>query len=443
MPALRVYPQQAPLRGQITVPGDKSISHRAVMLASLAQGQSAVRRWLPAGDTQATLDAMRALGVEIVVHRLSDQAWNLQIAGRGLHGLMAPQTALDCRNAGTCMRLLAGILAGQRFPSILDGSEQLRKRPMRRIVAPLRQMGAQIEAQDGRAPLRITPSSLAGMAYEMPVASAQVKSAVLLAGLYSGGETRVREPGPARDHTERMLRAMGVSVQTDGDCITLQPPAASRPLQPLDITVPGDISSAAFLLVAAATVPHSRVDIQNVGINETRTGLLNLLGAMGADIGIGERRASGGEPVADLTAAFAELHGAEVGGDLVVRAIDEFPIWAVAATQAAGRSVLRDAAELRVKEVDRIERLATELRRMNVPVTERDDGFIIEGPLRPRGATVDSHGDHRLGMALAVAGLLADGPTTIAGAGCISDSFPGFVQTMNALGAHMEWIEES
>lgn len=443
MPALRVYPQQVPLRGQITVPGDKSISHRAVMLASLAQGQSAVRRWLPAGDTRATLEAMRTLGVEIVVHRRSDQAWNLQIAGRGLHGLRAPQVALDCRNAGTCMRLLAGILAGQRFPSILDGSQQLRKRPMRRIVAPLRQMGAQVEYHDGRAPLRITPSSLTGMEYAMPVASAQVKSAVLLAGLYAGGETRVREPGPARDHTERMLRAMGVAVQTDGDCITLQPPAESRPLQPLDITVPGDISSAAFLLVAAATVPHSRVDIQNVGVNETRTGLLNLLGAMGADIGIGERRASGGEPVANLAASFGELHSAEVGGDLVVRAIDEFPIWAVVATQAAGRSVLRDAAELRVKEVDRIERLAAELRRMNVPVTERDDGFIIEGPLRPRGATVDSHGDHRLGMALAVAGLLADGPTTIAGAGCISDSFPGFVQIMNALGAHMEWIEES
>lgn len=443
MPALRVYPQREPLRGRITVPGDKSISHRAVMLASLAQGQSDVRRWLPAGDTQATLEAMRALGVQIVVHRHSDQAWNLQIAGRGLHGLQAPETALDCRNAGTCMRLLAGILAGQRFPSTLDGSEQLRKRPMRRIVAPLRQMGAQIEAHEGCAPLRITPSSLAGIAYEMPVASAQVKSAVLLAGLYAGGETRVREPGPARDHTERMLQVMGVSVQTDGERITLQPPVAGRPLQPLDITVPGDISSAAFVLVAAAAVPYSQVDVQNVGLNETRTGLLSLLGAMGADIGIGKRRASGGESVADLTASFGELHGTEVSGDLVVRAIDEFPIWAVAATQAAGRSVLRDAAELRVKEVDRIERLATELRRMNVPVTEREDGFIIEGPLRPRGAKVDSHGDHRLGMALAVAGLLADSATTIAGAGCISDSFPGFVQTMNALGAHMEWIEES
>lgn len=443
MPALRVYPQQEPLRGQIVVPGDKSISHRAVMLASLADGRSQIRRWLPAGDTKATLGAMSALGVEIVVHRHNKQAWDLQISGHGLHGLYAPGAVLDCRNAGTCMRLLAGILAGQRFSSVLDGSEQLRKRPMRRIVDPLRQMGAQIEAGDGRAPLHITPSSLAGIDYEMPVASAQVKSAVLLAGLYAGGETRLREPGPARDHTERMLQAMGVAVTTTGDRISLQPPADGQPLQTLDMTVPGDISSAAFVLVAAAAIPHSQVEVQNVGINETRTGLLSLLGLMGADIGIGRRRASGGEPVADLTASFAEMHGAEVGGDLVVRAIDEFPIWAVAATQADGPSVLRDAAELRVKEVDRIARLSAELRRMNVPVTEREDGFTIEGPLRPQGATVDSHGDHRLGMALAVAGLLAQDATTIRGAGCISDSFPGFVETMNALGAHMEWIEES
>lgn len=441
MPALRVYPQQNPLRGQITVPGDKSISHRAVMLAALADGNSRVQRWLPAGDTRATLQAMRALGVEIVVEQQSEQAWDLRVAGRGLHGLKAPQAPLDCRNAGTCMRLLAGILAGQRFPSVLDGSEQLCKRPMRRIVQPLRQMGAQIEAQQGRAPLRITPASLGGIDYEMPVASAQVKSAVLLAGLNAQGQTRVWQPGPARDHTERMLQAMGVAVHIDRDCISLQPPAAGQALQPLDVTVPGDMSSAAFVLVAAAVVPHSRVAVHSVGVNDTRTGLLSLLGDMGADVDIDNRRASGGEPVADLTATFAEMHGAEVAGDLVVRAIDEFPIWAVAATQAAGRSVLRDAAELRVKEVDRIGRLAAELRRMSVPVIEREDGFVIDGPLRPRGAAVESHGDHRLGMALAIAALLAEEPTTIAGAACISDSFPGFVETMRALGAHMEWIE--
>lgn len=441
MPALRVYPQQGPLKGQITVPGDKSISHRAVMLAALAEGQSHVRRWLPAGDTQATLQAMRAMGVHVDVAEESVQAWDLRIMGRGLHGLQAPQGPLDCRNAGTCMRLLAGLMVGQRFPVVLDGSEQLRRRPMRRIVQPLRMMGASIEDEEGRAPLHLKPAPLRGIRYEMPVASAQVKSAVLLAGLYAQGPTRLLQPGPARDHTERMLQAMGVAVELEEPWISLQPPKQDRPLQPLDLTVPGDISSAAFVLVAAGIVPHSQVVLQNVGLNETRTGLLALLRTMGADFIVGNRRLSGGEPVGDLTATFAELHSADASGDVVVRAIDEFPIWAVAVSQAAGRSVLRDAAELRVKEVDRIGRLAGELQRMAVPVSERDDGFVVQGAVRPRGAEVHSHGDHRLGMALAVAGLVAEGATTVTDAGCISDSFPGFVETMRALGARMEWVE--
>lgn len=441
MPALRVTPQKVPIKGRITVPGDKSISHRAVMLAALAEGNSRVRGWLPAGDTQATLEAMRALGVAVDVDKRSTQAWDLAIRGRGLQGLQAPATALDCHNAGTCMRLIAGILAGQRFASVLDGSAQLRKRPMRRITEPLRLMGAQIEDNAGRAPLRIAPAALQGVTYEMPVASAQVKSAVLLAGLYAHGVTRVRQPGPARDHTERMLQAMGLAVDSDGSWISLQPPTGDQALRALDLTVPGDISSAAFVLIAAAITPHSQVVIENVGLNDTRTGLLGLLQAMGAPIQAQNRRESGGEPVGDLTTTFAEMHGAEAGGDVVVRAIDEFPIWAVAASQAAGRSVLRDAAELRVKEVDRIARLAGELRRMGIGVEEREDGFVIEGPTRPRGARVDSHGDHRLGMALAVAALVADGPTTIDGADCISDSFPGFVPTMQRLGTGMEWIE--
>ncbi|HZD10963.1 MAG TPA: 3-phosphoshikimate 1-carboxyvinyltransferase, partial [Candidatus Binatia bacterium] len=352
MPALRVYSQDGPLKGQITVPGDKSISHRAVMLAALAEGRSAIRGWLPAGDTQATLQAMRAMGVQVDVERQSTQAWDLHVTGRGLHGLQAPQDALNCHNAGTCMRLLAGLMAGQRFPVVLDGSEQLRRRPMRRIVQPLRMMGAQIEDEDGRAPLRLAPATLHGITYEMPVASAQVKSAVLLAGLYAVGETRLMEPGPARDHTERMLQAMGVGVETKGNWITLQPPREGQVLQPLELAVPGDISSAAFVLVAAGIVPHSQVVLQNVGLNETRTGLLALLREMGADFDAGNRRISGGEPIGDLTATFGELHSTKARGDVVVRAIDEFPIWAVAATQAAGQSVLRDAAELRVKEVD-------------------------------------------------------------------------------------------
>lgn len=441
MTTLRVYPQSAPLQGTITVPGDKSISHRAIMLAALADGHSVVRRWLPAGDTRATLGAMRSMGVDVRVDESSPQAWDLKIEGRGLHGLQPPAAALDCRNAGTCMRLLAGIMAGQRFPSTLDGSEQLRRRPMERIVDPLRAMGAAVESRDGQAPLHLRPASLRGISYEMPVASAQVKSAVLLAGLYARGETRVYQPGPARDHTERLLQAMGAPLVVDGNWISLrQSDDGDLRLAPLDLTVPGDISSAAFLFAAANVVPHSQLTIENVGLNPTRTGLLELLTSMGAQFTVENERQSAGEPAGDVTARFAELHGGDAAGDVVVRAIDEFPIWGVVASQAAGRSVLRDAAELRVKEVDRIGRLAGELRRMGVAIAERDDGFSVEGPIRLKGASVDSYGDHRLAMALAIAALTAAEPTTIGNAECIADSFPGFVQTMRRLGAQMEWI---
>ena len=440
MKTLRVYSQREPLRGAVTVPGDKSISHRAVILGGLADGASIVRGWLPAGDTRATLDAMRAMGAEVETEILSEQSWNLQIRGRGVDGLREPPGALDCRNAGTCLRLLAGVLAGQSFASTLNGSEQLRRRPMGRIVEPLRQMGAQITSRDGRAPLTIRPATLHGISYRMPVASAQVKSAILLAGLYADGDTRVYQPGPARDHTERLLQAMGAPLTVADDWITLAGAAAGeRSLAPLDLAVPGDVSSAAFPLVAAALVPHSDVTVQMAGLNETRTGLLALLREMGVSLTAANEGTTAGEPAGDLTVRFDELHGAAAGGEVVVRAIDEFPIWAVAATQAAGTSTLRDAAELRVKEVDRISVLAGELRRMGAEVTEREDGFSIEGPVRLEGAEVNSHGDHRLGMALAVAGLVAAGPTHVRDAGCIADSFPGFVETMRALGARMEW----
>lgn len=439
MTMLRVEPQTTPLRGTVTVPGDKSISHRAVMLASLTSGTSHIRRWLPAGDTLATLAAMQALGVAIAIRQPDPHAWDLTITGRGLDGLQVPAGVLDCRNAGTCMRLLAGILAGQSFPSTLDGSEQLRRRPMRRIVAPLRQMGANIEAADDKAPLHIRPGRLHGFRYEMPVASAQVKSALLLAGLYAAGPTHVYQPGPARDHTERLLAALGVELHVDGGWITLTPPA-TRSLTPVQLTVPADPSSAAFLQVAATIVPHSQVTITNVGLNETRTGLLDLLAAMGADLAVSGRRETGGEPAGDLTCRFAELHATDAAGEVVVRAIDEFPVWAVAASQAAGSSTLRDAAELRVKEVDRISVLAGELRRLGVVLAEQADGFTVVGPGRVQGGQVDSHGDHRLGMALAVAGLVAASPVYIQHADCIADSFPGFVSTMQALGAQMAWI---
>ena len=439
---LLIHPQNTPLKGTISVPSDKSISHRAVMLAALADGTSQVRNWLPAGDTIATLEAMRAMGVSIEVTETSTQSWDLQIEGRGLHGLQPPTQPLDCRNAGTCMRLMAGIMAGQKFSSVLDGSEQLRKRPMRRITDPLQEMGAKIESVNGRAPLTITPNQLQGIEYRMNVASAQVKSAILLGGLYAEGETRVYQPGPARDHTERMLAAMGVPIVTEGDWVNLEiGDWEIGRLEPLALTVPGDISSAAFPLVAAAIVPHSQITVTNIGFNDTRTGILDMLRGMGAMFTVANERVTGGETAVDLTFAFAELHSTEIGGTDVVRSIDEFPIWSVAATQAAGDSTARDAAELRVKEVDRISVLAGELKKLGVNLTEHTDGFTVHGPTRLHGAEVDSHDDHRLGMCLAVAGLVATGTTTVHNAHCIADSFPGFVETMQSLGANMEWVD--
>lgn len=433
--------QSRPLSGIVSVPGDKSISHRAVILAALADGPSIIRNWLPAGDTLATLEAVRALGVSIEIDKRDSYSWDLRIEGRGLHGLRKPSGPLDCRNAGTAIRLLAGVMAGQSFHSVLDGSEQLRKRPMSRVTEPLRQMGADIRAEDGHAPLAIRPASLHGIEYTMRVASAQVKSSILLAGLFTHDPIRVYQPGPARDHTERMLVAMGVLINTQDGWVAMgDAPPGGRRLLPLDMTVPGDFSSAAFPLVAAAIVPQSRVTIRQVGINPTRTGLLEILRAMGANIAITNQQVTGGEIIADLTVEFAGLHATDVGGNTVVRAIDEFPVWAVAAGQADGAGTVRDAAELRVKEVDRIAVLAGELRRMGMALDEHDDGFTVSGPQQLRGAGVDSHDDHRLGMALAVAGLVAEGTTLVDDAHCMADSFPGFVETMQTLGASLEWV---
>ena len=436
---LRVDPQNEPLVGTVSVPGDKSLSHRALMLASLADGASSIRKWLPAGDTLATLVTMQALGIEVEVNSKEPTAWDLLVHGQGLHGLRPTEDILDCRNAGTCMRLLSGIAAGQTFSLTLDGSPQLRKRPMSRISNPLRQMGAKITDQDGRAPLLFDPSNLEGIVYNMPVASAQVKSAVLLAALYADGLTEVIEPGPTRDHTERMLQAMGVDVEIDGAKKRLDGP--QKRLSLLNMTVPGDFSSAAFLMVAASIVPHSDVTITDVGINETRTGLLSILDDMGAEIVISNQTIAASEPTAEVRIHFEEMLSAQVSGDNVVRAIDEFPVWVVAATQAAGQSVLSEASELRVKEVDRISLVASEMSKMDARVEEVDDGLVISGPTRLKGGKVDSHGDHRLGMALAIAGLAATGPTIVDNAGCISDSFPDFVETLQTLRANVLWLD--
>ncbi|MEZ4539802.1 MAG: 3-phosphoshikimate 1-carboxyvinyltransferase [Chloroflexota bacterium] len=436
--------QSTPLAGSISVPGDKSISHRAVMLAALAEGTSVIRNWLPAGDTLATLEVIRALGAPVEVTQRNPDSWELRIEGRGLHGLRKPNVPLDCRNAGTGIRLLTGIMSGQSFPSILDGSEQLRKRPMGRVTEPLQRMGADIKSADGHAPLAIRPAALRGIEYSMSVASAQVKSAILLAGLFTDDAVRVYQPGPARDHTERLLMAMGTIITTQEGWVTLgEAPFGGRRLLPLDMTVPGDFSSAAFPLVAAAIVPDSDITIRQVGVNSTRIGLLEMLRVMGADVTISNQQVTGGELIADVRVKFSELHATDVSGPIVVRAIDEFPVWAVAASQATGLSTVRDAAELRVKEVDRIAVLAGELRRLGVTIDEHEDGFALEGPQRLRGTGVDSNDDHRLGMALAVAGLAADGVTLVDDASCMADSFPSFVETMQQLGASIEWVAAS
>ncbi|RME40775.1 MAG: 3-phosphoshikimate 1-carboxyvinyltransferase, partial [Caldilineae bacterium] len=318
-----------------------------------------------------------------------------------------------------------------------DGHSGLRRRPMERIARPLRRMGASVETDDGRPPLRLRGGMLTGVDWTLPIPSAQVKSAILLAGLFATGETVVRQPGPARDHTERMLRAQGVNLSVEGNVIRLQPPSA--PLRPLRFTVPGDFSSAAFLVAAALLVPNSRLRLEGVNVNPTRTGLLDVLRAMGASVSLLDRREQAGEPLADLQIESASsLRGTEIGGDTVVRMIDEFPILAVVATQARGVTVVRDAAELRVKETDRIKSTVLELRKMGAHLIPHPDGFEVHGPTPLRGAEVDSCGDHRLAMALAVAGLVADSPTTIHNAAVIADSFPGFVDALRQVGAKIE-----
>lgn len=422
-----------PLTGRCRVPGDKSISHRAVMFSALADGTSTVTNFLDGGDCRATIAVMRGLGVEVEERSPTE----LIIHGRGLDGLQEPFDVLDCGNSGTTVRLMAGLLAGQRFSSFLTGTPQIRRRPMARIVKPLRQMGATIVGrQDGNyVPLGLGATTLRGMEYTLPVASAQVKSCLLLAGLYAQGLTVIRQPGPARDHTERMLAAMGAPIAVYGNTVHSERP--SHPLKPLTIAVPGDISSAAFLLVAASIIPGSRITIADVGINPTRTGIVDALRAMGAGIEYTNVRQQSGEPVADLEVSAAELHGATFGGEQIVTMIDELPVLAVAASQAQGRTVVRDAGELRVKETDRIATTVSELRTLGAAIEPTPDGFIVEGPTRLLGGAVESQGDHRLAMAMAVAALAAHGPSTVYGAEVTADSFPGFETTLQALGAHL------
>ena len=423
-----------PLSGRCRVPGDKSISHRAVMFASIADGVSRIHNFLDGADCRATVNVMRALGVQIDVESPTE----LIVHGRGLDGLQEPSDVLDCDNSGTTIRLMTGLLAGQPFASFLSGTDQIRRRPMGRIINPLRGMGADIMGRQGNnyAPLGIRPAQLRAVEYDLPVASAQVKSCLLLAGLYAKGLTIVREPGPARDHTERMLRAMGAPIEIYGNTIHGERP--SQPLRPLDITVPGDLSSAAFLLVAASIVPNSHITIADVGVNSTRTGIVDALTEMGAHIVFRNQREVSGEPVADLEITTSQLQGTTFGGREIVTMIDELPVLAVAATQAHGKTIVRNAGELRVKETDRIATTVGELRKLGADIEPTDDGFIVSGPTQLMGGAVEGLGDHRLAMALTVAGLVAQGRTTIYGAEVTGDSFPGFESTLRALGATLD-----
>jgi len=415
------------LTGTVKVPGDKSISHRSVMFSSIANGVSQIRGWLAAGDTEATLGAMQALGVQVDRH----DANTLTIHGGTLRESDKP---LNLVNAGTGIRLLAGIMVGQDFPSVLDGSEQLRRRPMKRITVPLEMMGADIKATDGKAPMHITPSTIKGITYDMPVASGQVKSCVLLAGFYADSPTTVIEPGPSRDHTELILSAMGAKITRDDNAITIEP---TTQLNPIDITVPGDFSSAAFLIVTACIVPDSDLTIQGVNLNMTRTGLLDVLTEMGGDITVTETGTEAGEPVGDIHIKTSDLKGIEIGGEVVVRMIDEFPVLMVAALCADGETIVRDAKELRVKETDRIAVMAQELRKLGADIEEREDGFKIVGKQTLSGATVDGHDDHRIAMSMTVAGLVSQQTTIVTDAACAGDSFPGFAELLIELGANL------
>jgi 3-phosphoshikimate 1-carboxyvinyltransferase len=413
--------------GTLRVPGDKSISHRAIMLGAIAEGHTRVSGFLEGEDTLATLSAFRAMGV--LIERSADR---LSIDGVGLHGLRPPVAPLDLGNSGTSMRLLAGLLAGQRFDTTLTGDASLSRRPMRRVTEPLARMGALIDTTPaGTAPLHIHGGrTLTGIDYASPVASAQVKSCLLLAGLYASGATRISEPMLSRDHTERMLEAFGCPVYVEGNAVTLQ---AGGRLGGCDIDVPADISSAAFFMVGAAICPGSDVTLAHVGINPTRTGILSILRAMGADITLLNERRQGGEPVADIRVRYAPLRGVAIAPEVVPAAIDEFPAIFIAAACAEGRTTLSGAEELRVKESDRIATMAENLRALGIEAAPTPDGIVITGGRIGKG-TVDARDDHRIAMAFAVAGSRACGPVRILHCANVATSFPGFVELSRSAG---------
>lgn len=428
MTSLTITPGR-PLRGTITVPGDKSITHRAIILTALAEGTGTIRRYCRGGDCLNTMRAMQSLGVKI-----DESVEELRVQGKGLWGLTEPAGIVDCGNSGTGIRLLTGLLAGQDFFTVLTGDASIRRRPMGRVVKPLREMGATIAGRKGGelAPLAVSGTTLRAIRYASPVASAQIKSSLLLAALFAKGTTHLSEPKPSRDHTERLFQFYGLPLKREGTTLTMEGrPSIGWTAVPA-LTIPGDLSAAAFFIVGATIVPGSDVTVTGVGINPTRTGLLEVMNRMGADIQLLNQREEAGEPVADIRAKAAPLRGVTIGPDLIPQTIDEFPILCVAAAVAEGQTVITGAEELRVKESDRIATMATELRAMGAQITERSDGLAVQGIGQPKAngrltaTSGQSHGDHRVAMSIAIAGLTASTETVIQDTDCIETSFPGF-----------------
>ena len=420
------------LHGKVSVPGDKSISHRCIMFGSIAEGITEVHNFLKGADCLATIRCFRTMGIEI-----EENADTIIVHGKGLHGLSAPKDVLDVGNSGTTTRLLSGILAGQSFESKLSGDESLNSRPMKRIMDPLTQMGANISSilRNGCAPLYITPGRLHGFHYDSPVASAQVKSCILLAGLYADGETSVTEPGLSRNHTELMLKEFGADIRSVHNLDCSRTTAVIRPCGELHgqkITVPGDISSAAYFIAAGLIVPDSEIRITNVGINPTRAGMLKVCEDMGAQIELSNERTEGGEKIADITVKTSRLHGTVIEGDIIPALIDEIPIIAVMAAVAEGTTIIRDAAELKVKETDRIETVTDNLKAMGCDITPAPDGMIINGG-RLKGASIHTLLDHRIAMAFSIAALAAEGRTHILDSKCVDVSYPTFYDTFEEL----------
>ena len=426
----RIEPARLPLRGEISVPGDKSIGHRAVIFASIAHGQSRVLNLSGGEDNLRTVQAFKDMGVKIW-----SEGGLLCIEGKGWDRLSKPNQTVDCGNSGTTMRLLSGVLAGRPFTSRLDGDSSLRQRPMQRVIDPLSQMGARFQSREGKglAPLEIQGDKLRGIDYKMPVASAQVKSAILLAGLQADGITSLEEPQNSRDHTELMIRGFGGEAKIDGRSVTI---AGGQKLFAREVRIPGDISSAAFFLVAAAVIPGSEIVVRNVGVNRTRDGVIEVMRRMGAKIEFLNQRIETGEPVADIKVSGCQLVGVDIGPEIAARTIDEYPILAVAGALAEGTTRISGVKELRYKESDRIATMTEGLRRLGVQVEEREDGMTLRGGRPLEAASVKTYGDHRVAMSLAIAGLCTAGGLQLDDAGCVDTSFPGFFDLLNRLRSH-------